>query len=398
MKQDNFDIVIIGGSFAGMTSALGLANISPDIKIAIIEKIDIKNQDRKNDGRSYAISSSSLQFFQEIDIYDELQQDAGKIRDIKISDGNSPLILDFFGATINKKTKQLGQIIESYQIHNALRNKILKQKNITIFCPNYYKEINLENGAKITLDDNKIINAKLLLACDGRSSQLRHKFQIHTITKKYHQAAIVFDICHKNNHNNVAFEKFYPQGPLAILPLKEQNKSSIVWIVPESNIEAYLSLDNENFISQLNKKIADDVGIVSKISSKFTYPLTLVEANKFYHKKMLLVGDSACGIHPIAGQGFNLAISSIEILKNLIKDNFLNGFDISSSNLITEYNKKARFNSCKMVVATDILNSLFESKSLILSKSRRIGLAITNKIPYLKKIFITAAGGRFDKN
>ena len=149
MKQDNFDIVIIGGSFAGMTSALGLANISPDIKIAIIEKIDIKNQDRKNDGRSYAISSSSLQFFQEIDIYDELQQDAGKIRDIKISDGNSPLILDFFGATINKKTKQLGQIIESYQIHNALRNKILKQKNITIFCPNYYKEINLENGAKI---------------------------------------------------------------------------------------------------------------------------------------------------------------------------------------------------------------------------------------------------------
>ena len=180
---------------------------------------------------------------------------------------------------------------------------------------------------------------------------------------------------------------------MAILPLKNSNQSSIVWIAPDQLAQAILSLDEENFIQQLTKKMDNCLGKIRLVSDKFSYPLTLVEAEKFYHEKMLLIGDAACGVHPIAGQGFNLAISGINILCELIKNNLLCGFDISSQSLIDAYNKKAKFEAKKMLVATDILNSLFETKSLSTTLARGFGLGLVNKFPKLKNFFIKSAGG-----
>jgi len=389
----NFDITIIGGSFAGMTSALALAGISDDLKIAIIEKQDILKQDRKRDGRAYAISSASLALFKEIGIYDVTKKNAGTIADIKITDHKSPFILDFIGLEVDQKDGALGQIIENYHIHNALRDQILKHKNITIFCPNSYEEIEFENEVVVKLDDGKILNSKLLLACDGRFSKLRELYQIPTAQKNYHQTAIVFNISHERSHENIAHEKFLPGGPLAILPFCNQHQSSIVWIAPEADAQAILSLDEKNFTQQLEKKMEMCLGEIEVISDKFSYPLIAIEAEKFYHEKMLLIGDASCGVHPIAGQGFNLAIAGIKILRDLIKNNLFSGLDISSQTLIDAYNKKAKSGAKKMLVATDILNSLFETKSLTIGLARDFGLGIVNKIPKLKKFFIKSAGG-----
>ena len=431
----NFDITIIGGSFAGMTAALSLAKISPDLKIAVIEKQDIVSQDKKRDGRAYAISSASLKLFKEIGIYDELSPNAGRISDIKITDHKSPFILDFIGLEVDEKDGQLGQIIENYHIHNALRNRLLQQKNITLFCPNFYEEIEfLKDGPRhedgvtsegefardkrgaattegefvttclsrgpltdsnvlIKLDNKKIIQSKLLLACDGRFSPLRKLYQIPTSQKDYHQTAIVFNISHQFSHENIAHEKFLPGGPLAILPFKDQHQSSIVWIVSEQQAQAILSLDEENFLHQLNKKMENILGKVLLNSEKFSYPLIAIEAEKFYHEKILFIGDAACGVHPIAGQGFNLAIAGIKILCDLVKNNLFCGLDISSRNLIESYNKKAKSGAKKMLIATDILNSLFENKSLSIGLVRDFGLGLVNKLPTLKKFFIKNAGG-----
>ena len=128
-KNNNFDFIIIGSSFAGMTAALALSNVSSDLKIAIVEKQNILKEDKKRDGRAYAISSVSLKLFQEIGIYDEVQKEAGIISDIKITDHKSPFILDFIG---HNTGGNLGQIIENYHIHNALRNQVVLRKNITV--------------------------------------------------------------------------------------------------------------------------------------------------------------------------------------------------------------------------------------------------------------------------
>ena len=392
----NFDFTIIGGSFAGMTSALALTQVSPNLKIAIIEKQDILGADRKRDGRAYAISSTSLKFFKEIKIFDELQDNAGIISDIKITDYKSPFFLDF----LKRETGgDLGQIIENYQIHNALRDQILQRKNISVFAPNSACEVspNLLKSdldetcfdklgmTRVTLDNGEKIYSKLLLACDGRFSKLREMFQIHTTVKKYGQTAIVFNVEHELSHQNIAQEKFLPGGPLAILPLKNSNHSSIVWIAPDQVAQAILALDEKNFAQQLMKKMEDCLGATKVISEKFSYPLIAIEAEKFFHEKMLLIGDAACGVHPIAGQGFNLAIAGINILCELVKN--------SDQNLISSYNKKAKSQAKKMLVATDILNSLFETKSLSIGLARDFGLSLVNKLPRLKKFFIKSAGG-----
>ncbi len=397
----NFDIIIIGGSFAGMTAALALTQVSPDLKIAIVEKQNILQFSRKGDGRAYAISAVSLQFFKEIEIYDFLQSEAGIISDIKITDQKSPFILDFLGEKVGG---DLGQIIENHHIHNALRDKILQKKNITVFAPNSYEEISFDNFgcdgefqekkcARVKLDNNQTLSAKLLLACDGRFSKLREIFQIHTSVKKYQQTAIVFNISHQIPHKNIAWEKFLRGGPLAILPLKNPNQSSIVWIARDELAQGILSLDEENFIHQLTGKMENILGEIQVISQKFSYPLIAVEAEKFFYEKMLLIGDAACGVHPIAGQGFNLAIAGIKILCDEIEKIIFNGGDISSENLLHSYNKKARRNAKKMLVATDILNSVFETKSLTVAAFRDIGLGLVNKMPKLKNFFIKSAGG-----
>ncbi|MDA9573596.1 FAD-dependent monooxygenase [Rickettsiales bacterium] len=388
----HFDITIIGGSFAGMTAALYLANISKDFKIAIIEKNYSLKSDKEPDGRGFAISSRSLEIFKEIGIYDELQDNAGIIKDIKITDCDSVFILDFLGINVDKDNKQLGQIIESYKIHNSLRKKIAQCENITTYCPNIYQEV-CHDKSMVTLNNRMNIYSKLILACDGKFSDLRQKFNINTIEKNYKQTAIVFNIKHKKPHNNCAWEKFYPGGPLAVLPLNSQNQSTIVWIVKNSHLKAYLGLSNKDFSNQLSQKISHELGEIESISKKFTYSLRLIESEIFYSKKLILAGDSSCAIHPIAGQGFNLAISSIKILRDLIKKNYLNAIAIDSQNLIEEYNRKARFNAVKIAAATDILNSIFDTKSIAIGAIRKFGLLAINKIPKLKKFFIKSAGG-----
>lgn len=390
--MDNFDIIIIGGSFAGMSAALALAKISDDLKIAVIEKQDIVQHNRKPDGRGYAISNSSLKLFDEIGIADIVLEESGTIKDIRITDYKSSAILDFLSKEVDEKN--FGALIESYIIHNALRDKLVKQKNIALFSPHSYEKINFfNNGVEVEIDNKKILKAKLLLACDGRFSPLRKLFNIHTTEKNYHQIAIVFNIKHKKSHENVAYEKFLPGGPLAILPLKNQHHSSIVWIAPNNDASAIMALDEENFVHQLNKKMENCLGEVEIISQKFSYPLIMIEAQRFYNEKMLLVGDASCGVHPIAGQGLNLGLQGIKILQELVKKYMFSGLDISSLALIEEYNKKAKSEAKKMVIATDILNSLFETKSLSIGLARDFGLALVNKLPKLKKFFIKNAGG-----
>ena len=391
-----FDVAIIGGSFSGMSAALALSEISQDLKIALIEKIDIKNEDRKRDGRGYAISNQSLKFFKEVDIYDTAIKNAGNIRDIKITDYKSPFFLDFIAKDIEQEN--FGALIESYVVHNALRDRVLKQKNVTIFCPNSYREIEFNEDelgdiCQVVLDDKTKIKSDLLLACDGRFSEIRKKFDIDTKIKKFGQTAVVFNIEHQKSHDDVAWEKFLPGGPLAILPLKNKNQSSIVWIAKDQIAQAILQLDEDDFIDKLQQKMELCLGKVKVISENYSYPLVMVDARQYNYKNMLLVGDSACGIHPIAGQGFNLTLQSVVILRDLVKESFFAGLAINSGSLLESYNKRVKFNTKKMVIATDVLNSLFETKSKTVSLARDFGLAAVNKANFLKKFFIKNAGG-----
>lgn len=391
--MNKFDIVIIGGGFAGLSTALSLSDISPDLSIALIEKDNFLAKKRISDGKNFAISNNSIKLFQKINIWYNLKDKSGKIKDIDISDKDSPFHLHF-DSNIFEGSKQMGVMQKSHDIYNELCDRIKSQKNIKIFAPNSYQDINFgEDGGEIIFDDSSKILAKLIIIADGKKSYFREKFQIKTHYKHYNQTALVFDIEHSKNHKNIAYEKFFPEGAFAILPLKDQNKSSIVWMVKTDLKDIYLGFDKENLTSQLMKKIADDLGEVAIISKVFSYDLELIYPKEYFYQKAILIADAAHAIHPIAGQGFNLGIKDIMVLRDLIEENFKSGEDINSDELITKYNKFAKFEAKKMILATDNLDKLFSNNILPVKIARDFGLAVTDKIPSLKKFFIKLAGG-----
>lgn len=387
--NNQFDIIVIGGGFSGLTAALSLSCLNPHIKIALLEKSDIIKQDKQRDGRAFAISQSSLKVFEQIGILEAIKPFAGVIENINIVDGSSPFYLNF-----NSNQSKFGLVIENFHIHNALRDKALQQNNLEIICPNFYQEITFENNqTTITLNNQRIITAKLLLGCDGRFSPLREKFNIKTFQKSYQQTALVFNISHSEPHKNIALEKFLPDGPFAVLPMKNNLESSIVWTLESQNAQTVLQMDSINFLQQLQNRVGNYLGEIKVISTPFKYNLDLIVADKFYHQRMVLVGDAAHGIHPIAGQGFNLGIDDIKVLTDLVKEYFECGLDIGSETLLQKYNYLRKIGTYKMVAATDGLNGLFSNHSKILKTLRKSGLAVVEKVPALKRFFIKNAGG-----
>ena len=393
MSKKKFDIAIIGAGFAGLSTAISLSEISPDLSIALIEKTDFLAKRKDSDGKNFAISNNSIKLFQKINIWDNLKDKSGPIKDIIISDKNSPFKLFFHNDDI-ENSEQMGAMLKSHDIYNELCSKIKSQKNIQIFSPNSYQDINFsEEESEIIFDNSSKILAKLIIIADGRKSYFREKFQIETNYKHYDQTALVFDIKHSDDHKNIAYEKFFPEGAFAILPLKDQKKSSIVWMVKTAMKDIYLKFDKENLNHQMQKKISDDLGKTEIISKIFSYDLELIYPKEFFYKKAVLIADAAHAIHPIAGQGFNLGIKDIMILTDLIEQNFKIGENINSDELISKYNKFAKFESKKMILATDNLDKLFSNNILTVKIARDLGLAITEKIPKLKKLFIKMAGG-----
>ncbi|MFT5703661.1 MAG: 2-octaprenyl-6-methoxyphenol hydroxylase, partial [Rickettsiales bacterium] len=369
MKKNNqFDIVIIGAGFVGLTSALHFAKSNPQLKIALLEKNDIVNNDKQRDGRAFAISRSSLEVFTKIGILEDIKPFAGTITDIKIIDGNSPFYLNFDANQNSSKNNVndnfFGLVIENFHIHGALRNKALEQNNLEIICPNFYEEIIFEeNQAIINLDNKRTINSKLIIAADGRFSKLREKFNIKTFKKSYGQTALVFNISHSIPHHGTALEKFVPDGPFAVLPMKNDLESSIVWTLKHNNAEIILQMDSQNFLHQLKKCVGDYLGEIRVLNAPIKYGLDLIVAGKFYHQRMILIGDAAHGIHPIAGQGFNLGIEDIKVLNDLIKESADCGLDIGSQTLLQKYNQIRKLKTYQMIVATDSLNGLFSNNS-----------------------------------
>jgi 2-octaprenyl-6-methoxyphenol hydroxylase len=389
-----FDIIIIGCSFVGMTSALALNKNHGHLKIAVVEKQNIFNSPKKTDGRAYALSKSSLDLLQEINILPSILNNSGIIKQINITDGACPYVLHF---NTQQTANYLGIITENHLLFEALKKNFQAKlhANITLFCPNYYQDISfLQQKAVILLDNNQQITAPLLLACDGRFSALRQKFNIYTYYKNYHQTAIVFKIKHELSHQNIAFEKFFSGGPLAILPLADNNQSSIVLILPQEKAKLLLTLDNANFTQQLNKQIHKELGTAEIISELFSYPLSAVQAENFVYQQVLLLGDAACGVHPIAGQGFNLAISNLKLLLKLLQTQITAGLPLNQNQFLQNFALQAKKQSVAMLFVTDVLDNLFKNNSQSLGIARKIGLFTINHCKIIKNFFIAKAGGK----
>ncbi|VAW07075.1 hypothetical protein MNBD_ALPHA01-527, partial [hydrothermal vent metagenome] len=226
IQAEKFDVVISGGGVVGMTLAHGLAQYG--ITVALVEYGDIAaslNDDF--DGRSYAISYAPYVMMKVLGLWDRLAPDAQPITEIHITDGHSPLFLHFDDKALGDDP--LGQMVEVRHLRRGLFDAISEQKNITLINPDHIIDVeNSPAASLITLDSGRKITCSLLVSAEGRGSPLRERMGIKIRVWDYRQTGIVTTVAHEQDHGGTAYERFYPSGPFAILPLQNR-RSSIVW-------------------------------------------------------------------------------------------------------------------------------------------------------------------------
>jgi 2-octaprenyl-6-methoxyphenol hydroxylase len=383
--QEKFDIVIVGAGLVGLTAALACAKKGAKVCI-----LDQKLPNIKGDMRASAISASSFVLLKNLHVIDSIVSNIQAIDKIFISDSRvgrkNKLNLKF--QNLNHK----GYMIDNSILKNELLKLIKKSHGITLKAPvKILKTFTNSDKVKINLDNNLRIEASLLVAADGKNSNYRKSADISVRFTHYKQSAIVTTIGHEFAHNGSAHQFFFPGGPLALLPLTK-NRSSIVWSDSSLASGAAMSLNDSDFIDELSYRINGLLGKIKLLGPRQIFPLNLQMANRYTAKRLVLVGDAAHSIHPIAGQGLNLGLRDAAALADNVALSIRKGIDLGSE-VIQEYEKWRSFDNNKLGITTDILNRLFSNKNSSLRIIRRLGLDGVNRSELLKTFFIEEASG-----
>jgi len=404
----SFDIIIAGGGMAGATAAIALAKLN--LNIALVEPIKPELEASPSfDQRAVALSAASVSIFNTLGIWSRIQELGCPITDIHVSDQGS------FGFARIKasdyKVDALGQVIPLDQTGPLLWQIIKEIKNIELICPASITKINtledqkkkdsvvvtLEKGTleDKTLDDNpqeKQLSAKLLLAADGTFSSIANLSSIQTTRTPYDQHAVITNISTEHLHKNRAFERFTKNGPLALLPLT-QNRMSLVWCQREANLKSVMNYDDNQFIEKLQQEFGYRLGQITKVGKRTHYPLSLHLPTNIFNGRVLLLGNAAHTLHPIAGQGFNIGLRDIAALFDAVQMTIKDGIDFGGQSFLTNYQEQRKPDRDLTITATDMLARLFSNDFLPLIIARNKGLSLLNKFPFAKKQLAMAAMG-----
>lgn len=380
------DIVIAGGGGIGLVLAIAIKKYCPRLKVTIVERNNTENL--LKDERSYTIALDCVNLLQKIDIWQELEKFTNPIYGIEIfdSDVDEPMRINLLEFK-NKKTP-IAYMVKTNILHKALLEKI-KEYNIELILN---KQIINFNKNEVELNDGTFFKVKLLVAADGSKSALRTKAGIKSSIIDYEQKAIVCTINHEYDNKNIAVQHFFKNGPFAILPLNK-HQISLIWSENNKIADKILKLDSDNFMKELKKRLGNFLGDFTIEGPVQIFPLMLTLPHKLIAQNFLLIGDSAHGIHPICGQGFNLGLRDCAVATQIIVEASNLGLEIGSINILEKYQKTRRASIVAMGFTTHLLNKIFSNDKETLRILRDTALNVTNKFFNLKNYFINQANG-----
>jgi 2-octaprenyl-6-methoxyphenol hydroxylase len=372
------NIVILGAGLSGEITALAFA--SKGIKTLLLEASDLKFP---KDGRTIALTNLSKSFLDRIGIWSSLEPYISDIKDVYVADDFSPRMLHLSESKNNYQA--LGYMIESYNLREVIHNLVLSNPLITFKTSINYELLDsgAEGKAILQIADNKI-TADLIVICDGRNSKIRREYFVDSFNKDYKQSALTFHVEHTKMHENTAVEHFMNRGVFAILPLRNQYQSAIVWAEKSELAEIYKDMCPEEFLPHLQKRFGDFLGEVKVTTPIQSYPLTARITKNYYYNKLILVADSAHNIHPLAGQGLNQGIKDIESLVSIASRNYSVGLEFDKL-AGEEYERSRKSDNYAMFLLTDNLNRIFSNNIPILRHLRKVGLSMIDRMSFLKK-------------
>jgi 2-octaprenyl-6-methoxyphenol hydroxylase len=387
-----FDLIVTGGGLTGLALACAVAGAGP--RVLLIEQRALESTSAPSfDGRVTAIGRGSRYLLEAIGVWRHLEADAQPILDIEVGERHSPLIVHYDHREVGGAP--LGHIVENRVLRRALLRRIgaLAGASLEIAAPDRAVRIERQGEAvAIELASGRAVAAALLAAADGRASPLRDIAGIGVLRWDYEQTGIVATVAHAKAHHGRAFERFFATGPLAMLPMTGR-RSSIVWAADNRLARELIALDDHEFALELSDRFADRYGALELAGPRWHYPLSMMQARRYTDRRLALVGDAARAIHPIAGQGWNLALRDVAALAELIVDATRLGLDPGTPSVLERYERWRRFDSLALIGITDGLNRLFANDLLPLRLARELGLGAVERIPPLKRFFMRHAMG-----
>ncbi|AFJ02386.1 2-octaprenyl-6-methoxyphenol hydroxylase [Methylophaga frappieri] len=378
MTTVDFDLLIVGAGLVG--SSLALALKDSQLRVGLIEASPIETNAQPNyDDRGIALSYSSVLIFQQLGLWSDLSAFATAIEQIHISDRGH------FGVTrlraVDANVPALGQVLTAKQLGQQLNTALSSQPRIKSFSPHTVKAVMPQTDyVAVTLEDGQVLHSRLLVAADGQNSTISSLLHLTSQQQHYHQTAITTNVTPQRAHQNRAFERFTDTGPLALLPLSE-NRCSLIWTVKTGEEQALLNLPDQVFLSRLQERFGFRLGYFQRTGQRHHYPLTLKQTSQTEPPRVILIGNAAQSLHPIAGQGFNLGLRDAAVLAEVVKKHTA---DCGHQRCLQDYRDWQQPERNRIVNYTDGLVRLFSNDQTLLGHGRAAGLAMLDCLPPLK--------------
>ncbi|GAA5556941.1 2-octaprenyl-6-methoxyphenol hydroxylase [Acinetobacter schindleri] len=396
------EVIIVGGGMVGLSLALMLAKTG--IAVKLLEAIQYPDYDDINlapyhssfDARNSALSRRSVQIYQELGLWDALQEHATPILEVNITEqgsfGKARLIAE------QEKVESFGQVIENAWLGRVLLTQVKKEPLIelidgvqvmSLIQDTDFAYIEAQRGETILK-----LQSKLVIAADGRDSFCRKALGIGASVHDYDQVAIVTTVQTSKPHQHVGFERFSPLGPLALLPLPGEYRRSVVWPVPKGTEHEWLGDENDqHFLHALQQTYGDRAGKFQKTGKRFSFPLSQVLAEKQAVGRVVLMGNAAHTIHPVAGQGFNLCMRDAYVLNRYLAEQLEQGADLGDAQMLQDYEKSRLKDQQRVIKFCDSVVRGFSNQNPFLKLIRNTGLVAFENIPGIKPLVANYAMG-----
>ena len=386
------DVAIVGGGLVGMALALSLAKNS--IPSVLLEAGEIATDLQASfDDRTLVINPASHQFWCDLGVWSKIEPLVTTIDHVHVSNQGQ------FGAVnFDKKelqVPQLGHVVSAQSLAHVLLKQVSSEPLIQYLQPATLTVFDQgQDHIQLTAINNQntlMIDAKLMVAADGVTSNIRKQLQLDTEVKSYQRTAIVCNLQSSQNHQNRAFERLTQEGPMALLPF--HNRFGFVWSMKSDKAERLMAVDDVSFMQQAQKRFGHRAGEFKKIGRRSCYPLYQIKVPLQYADRVLLMGNAAHAVSPVSAQGLNLAVRGIKRLSDILNKNKQQGVDLGTKDVLEQYQKKSAMDQQRTLNYTDDLMTWFKIDTPLVNAMRSFGLVAVDASLSLKRTLFETAGG-----
>lgn len=409
----HYDVIVIGGGLVGASFACALnaqiasAGKGVGMKILVTEAVESLQASPSFDARSTALSYGSQQLYERMNLWQQLAPHATPIHKIHVSDRGHFGAVRIDNATMG--VDALGHVVENQHLGIVLTAALEQAVTVDFLCPAKIASIeHRPEGMALRISDvgagELEVTTTLVVLADGGKSGLSEQLGISSNVNHYGQKAIIGNVAFEHPHANVAYERFTDSGPLAVLPLADfsdssggtgrgDNRGALIWTVSADESDAVMALPEAEFLAALQQRFGYRLGQFQKVGARIAYPLSLAVAREQIRPGLVLLGNVAHTLHPVAGQGLNLALRDAQTLAELLASAHNKGLSVGSMAVLRGFVNAQRPDQDMTIDFSHYMTQLFSSANVALVWARKFGLFSIDLLPVAKKAFARRAMG-----